>query len=204
MKATNLFNKWVDLGKDEGMEVNHRSSVDFMLNFVNQRMSASKFKFLDIGCGNGWLVRKVSKIQNCCYSAGIDGAIKMIQKAKQKDVVSEYLHHNLDSLQSYKEKFDIIFSMEVLYYLSSPKNVIDHLYHNMLNKKGYFIMGIDHYLENKPSLNWPSDLNVDMHTLSMLEWKQIFIDVGFLNINMSQFGSKEDWGGTLVLYGEKY
>ena len=64
-------------------------------------------------------------------------------------------------------------------------------------------MGIDHYLENTESLKWPIDLNVHMLTYSILEWKQIFKNAGFSNINISQFGQKKDWSGTLVIYGEK-
>ena len=65
-------------------------------------------------------------------------------------------------------------------------------------------MGVDHYLENKPSLKWPIDLNVHMWTYSILQWKALFRSAGFKNIIIEQFGQKNDWSGTLVLYGEKH
>ena len=64
-------------------------------------------------------------------------------------------------------------------------------------------MGIDHYLENQKSLDWPDDLNVSMCTYSMLEWQKILLSIGFANVSLYQFGAKEDWAGTLVLYAEK-
>jgi len=203
MKAVDLFNNWVDLGKDNGMEINHTPSVDYMVNLIPDSIINSKFSFLDIGCGNGWVVKKMSSIENCNLAVGIDGADKMIKKAKLHDPKSHYFQLNVDDLLSYTENFDIVFSMEVFYYLKSPKNTLNYIFHNLLKNNGCFVMGIDHYLENIPSLKWPIDLKVDMVTHSILEWKKIFQNVGFSNIKVSQFGRKKDWLGTLVLYGEK-
>ena len=43
-----------------------------------------------------------------------------------------------------------------------------------------------------------------MWTYSILQWKALFRSVGFKNIVVEQFGQKNDWSGTLVLYGEKH
>ena len=60
MNAINLFNKWVESGKDEGMEKNHSFSVDYMLNlipsdllksaFLAQNKSQSKYSNFSVGC----------------------------------------------------------------------------------------------------------------------------------------------------------
>ena len=34
MKAVELFNNWVDLNKDQGMEINHTPSVEYMLSMI--------------------------------------------------------------------------------------------------------------------------------------------------------------------------
>ena len=80
---------------------------------------------------------------------------------------------------------------------------MNYMYNNLLLDGGCFVMGVDHYLENKSSLKWPVDLKVDMLTYSILEWKKMLHDTGFSSIKVSQFGQKKDWSGTLVLYGEK-
>ena len=203
MKAINLFNQWVDLGKDEGMQLNHSASVNHMLEMVSNQVENSKFRFFDIGCGNGWLVKKLAVFANCYEAVGIDGAKKMIKKAQLNDPSSSYLNLDINYLQSYNSPFDIIFSMEVFYYLQSPENIIEHVYSNLLNKGGVFVLGMDHYTENKPSLAWPNDLQVELCTYSILQWQEIFITAGFSNISVSQFGNKDDWSGTLILYGEK-
>lgn len=203
MQAIDLFNKWVNLGKDDGMEMNHTPSVDYMLNLIPNRIMTKQFRFLDIGCGNGWVVKKISHIKNCDFSVGIDGAEKMIQKAVSNDTKSHYFQLDINNLDSYADHFDIVFSMEVFYYLNNPETTIQYIFTNLLNRGGCFIMGIDHYLENKPSLKWPIDLNVSMLTYSMLEWEKMLQKAGFSNIKISQVGKKDDWCGTLVLYGEK-
>ena len=80
MKAINLFNKWVDLGKDEGMEKNHAIPVKEMIDFILYNRE-KKFSFLDLGCGNGWVVREIAKNPLCYRAVGIDGSENMISKA---------------------------------------------------------------------------------------------------------------------------
>ena len=203
MNAVELFNNWVDLGKDDGMERNHTPSVKYMLNLIPDQIINTKFSFLDIGCGNGWVVKRISNTSLCNLAVGIDGAGKMISKAKLNDTHSKYYQLNIDDLSSYNEHFDIVFSMEVFYYLKNPQNTLNHIFQSLLNKNGCFIMGIDHYQENTPSLQWPIELEVDMWTHSIIEWKKMFQNAGFTNIQVSQVGQKNDWLGTLVIYGEK-
>ena len=210
IKATNLFNNWVELGKDNGMELNHGPSVDFMLNLIPSRILDKNFSFMDLGCGNGWVVKKISQYEHCSFAIGLDGAEKMIKKARSNDAKSTYLELDINNIDSYELKntlplrsFDIIFSMEVLYYLTSPKNTLFYIYSKLLNAGGCCIIGIDHYLENTSSLAWEKDLNVSMCTYSIQEWKDLFIECGFHNIKIFQFGKKEGWSGTLVFYAEK-
>ena len=210
IKATNLFNQWADSGKDHGMALNHGPSVDFMLDLIPNSIFKNPFSFMDIGCGNGWVVKKVSEYKNCIYALGIDGAEKMIKKAMLHDNKSKYLELDINNLESYNfqnnlgvEYFDIILSMEVLYYLISPEITLKYLHSKLLNQGGCCIIGVDHYLENTPSLSWKYDLNVDMCTYSISEWKDIFIKAGFINVKTLQYGANKNWKGTLVIYGEK-
>ena len=203
MKAINLFNNWASSGKDDGMVINHTPSVNHMFSLIPNTILSKNFAFLDIGCGNGWVVRRISKINQCVLSVGIDGAKKMIEKAILKDKKSEYLQLDINDLKNYQKKFDIIFSMEVFYYLKNPQETMKYVFSHLLKKGGCFVIGIDHYLENTKSLAWKNDLNVDMCTYSISEWKKILKKTGFSNTNISQFGEKKDWKGTLILYGQK-
>ena len=205
MKATSLFNQWVDLGKDNGMALNHKPSVEFMLTLIHPEILKTNFSFIDIGCGNGWVVKKMSTHKNCAFALGIDGAEKMIKKASVNDSKSTYLKIDINNITAHKSNlganirsFDIVFSMEVLYYLQSPEMTLKYIRSQILKEGGCCIIGVDHYLENKSSLSWSKDLNVPMHTYSISEWEHMFKEAGFYNITKHQFGKKKNWEGTLI------
>ena len=54
-------------------------------------------RFIDAGCGNGWVVRKVSNNRNCLKAIGIDGSKKMIEKAKSLDAINNYYCNELST-----------------------------------------------------------------------------------------------------------
>ena len=89
------------------------------------------FSFIDAGCGNGWVVRKVSKISNCTQAVGIDGSEKMILKARKIDPKLNYYCADLMSWAP-KKKVDLVHSMEVFYYLEDPKKLIDNMVKELL------------------------------------------------------------------------
>ena len=129
--AIQTFNAWSKKNRDEGMEKNHAFSVQKMIELIPSQISQKKFSFLDVGCGNGWVVREMHKIENCIKSVGIDGAENMINKAISCDSRSEYLKLDIETM-SYNKKFDIVFSMEVFYYFKYPSKVLKYIYQNIL------------------------------------------------------------------------
>ncbi len=80
-KVRKTFDKWAQNGRAELMEMEHGNNVSKIL----QTISFDKpFEFLDVGCGNGWVVRKIAKENNCKKSIGIDISKKMIIQEKNK------------------------------------------------------------------------------------------------------------------------
>jgi len=196
-----IFSEWVDLGKDDGMEKNHSKSVKAMLNNVLNGLN--DFTFIDAGCGNGWVVKMVSEMDSCFSALGVDGSIKMINKAKRIDKISKYECAEI-SVWKPNQKKDVVHSMEVFYYFKDPLIVLTNIYENWLNQNGKFIMGIDFYYENKTSHNWPEKTNVDTMTLlSTQEWKNIVSKAGFKNILSWREGEKNEWKGTLIISATK-
>jgi len=197
------FNNWAIQNKDEGMEKGHTSSVNKMFEIISSESSVIKksFNFLDLGCGNGWVVRKVLNNKNCNYALGIDGAPEMIKKAKSIDKKGDYINTDIE-YWSFNKSYDIIFSMETFYYFSSLDSILKNTYNN-LNKNGMIIIGVDHYLENKPSLSWDKEFNLSLNTLSIDDWVSKFKINGFKDVQYIIHDKKEDWNGTLILYAKK-
>ena len=196
-----VFSDWAINGKDVGMEKNHKLSVNNMIEFSVTKLNS--FTFLDAGCGNGWVVRKVSKLKNCIKAIGIDGSKTMIEKAKLIDKNNEYYCKNLLNWKP-RTKIDLVHSMEVIYYFENPKELINHIYSSWLKKNSRLIIGLDYYYENKTSHSWPNDCGISIMSLfSEKKWKNFFSEVGFKKIKSWKVGKKKDWNGTLIITGIK-
>jgi trans-aconitate methyltransferase len=196
-KATEVFHEWAEKGKDAGMERGHAPSVDVMLNLLLEGVD-KPFSAIDIGCGNGWVVRKFAEHPLCNNASGIDGAVAMVEKAREIDPNGTYCLGQLPGW-SPEQPVDLIHSMECLYYLKQPIDFLRNIHDNWMKSGGKMVIGMDHYKENPESHDWPQSLNVHMTTLSIDTWVKGLEDAGFEDVKAIQTGAKEGWNGTLVL-----
>ena len=202
--ATEVFGEWAEKGKDIGMEKGHALAVEDMISFATEERINLKrnFSFLDLGCGNGWVVRMLENNQLCVRSIGIDGAKQMIEKAGEDTSKSEFLLENIDTYIS-PDKFDLIHSMEVLYYLENPALTVKKIADSWLNEGGRLIAGVDLYYENQESHSWEDRVGTKMMMLKEAEWMEIFSSAGLQEVESWRSNQSQDWAGTLVLTGKK-
>ena len=199
------FDKWAQNGRAELMEVEHGGNV---LKFLKTISFDKAFTFLDVGCGNGWVVRKISEEENCKKSIGIDKSNKMVIQAK-KNINSkkvEFIHTDIESM-NYKGKFDFIFSMESLYYTNSIEIALDKIY-KLLKPGGQFFCGTDFYTDNKATARWAGIMKIQMHLHSKKEWREFFQNTGFKvkTKQIKDLKNKKKWKrefGTLFITGTK-
>ena len=201
--AIDEFNNWAQIGKDVGMQNGHNPSVTRMIEILEERYQTNDIEtILDLGCGNGWMLRKIRNKLKIQRALGVDGAEQMIENAKKIDSSSSYLCTDISTWIP-NQTFDLIMSMEFIYYLDNPSEVFNRIFHEAADQNSIFIIGIDHYKENEDSLSWPDDLNVKMKTLSINDWIQIYSSCGMKNIYYEQYGATEKSEGTLIITGEK-
>ena len=203
-KAIDIFGEWAEQGKDVGMENTHAMPVKEMIDFaLEEREKIGKnFSFLDLGCGNGWVVRDVANNILCGQSVGIDGARQMIANAESRGGDTKYILADINSFES-EDKYDLIHSMEVLYYLDDPSEIIKKISDSWLNNNGRLIIGIDHYYENTDSHSWQEKVGTRMLMLRESEWINIFKMAGLNEVQSWRYGKDKDWAGTLVITGKK-
>jgi 2-polyprenyl-3-methyl-5-hydroxy-6-metoxy-1,4-benzoquinol methylase len=203
-KATDVFGEWAEQGKDRGMEDSHAIPVNEMISFALQEREkiGKKFSFLDLGCGNGWVVRDVINNTLCNQALGVDGAEQMIANAELRGGDAEYILANINSF-NLPEKYDVIHSMEVLYYLEDPSAIVQKISESWLNRGGRLIVGIDHYFENRDSHSWQEKVGTRMLMLKESEWIKIFEMAGFVEVKSWRSNKNKDWAGTLVITGKK-
>lgn len=204
-KVTKTFDSWAKLGRSELMEKEHERTVKKFLTLVSFE---KPFSFLDIGCGNGWVVRKIAKLGNCKKAVGIDKSKNMIKKSisKKQSHKEHYFAADIQSW-SYQGKFDYVFSMESLYYVDSLELALKKIY-RLLKSGGKFFCGTDFYAENKATSHWSKTMNLPLHLHSKKEWVQLFKNADFKTktIQIKDPKNKKKWKrefGTLFLIGRK-
>ncbi len=199
------FDEWAQNGRAELMEEEHGGNVSKFLESIS---FDRPFTFLDVGCGNGWVVREIAKEENCKKSIGVDKSKKMIMQARKKikSKKEEYIHADIESMKN-REKFDFIFSMESLYYVDSIEIALKKIY-KLLKPGGQFFCGTDFYTDNKATARWANMMKIQMHLHSKKEWKEFFENAGF-NVktkNIKDLKNKKKWKreyGTLFIIGIK-
>jgi SAM-dependent methyltransferase len=199
------FDKWAENGKAEEMEIGHGGNVSKFLKTISFDMP---FRFLDVGCGNGWIVRKIAAKDNCKKAIGIDKSKKMIIQSKKKIINNkeDFIHTDIESFK-HREKFDFIFSMESLYYADSIEIALVKIY-KLLKPGGQFFCGTDFYTENKSTARWSKIMKIQMHHHSKKEWKDYFQRAGF-DVKIKQIKdlkNSKKWQrefGTLFITGTK-
>ena len=196
--AVDVFSQWALIGKDEGMERGHAASVQAMLELAIPKLNDG-FSAIDLGCGNGWVTRMLSEL-GAGHSEGVDGSNEMINKATSKDSNHKY---SLGLLPDWSpgRRFDIVHTMEFLYYLDDPSGMISIIHDEWLEENGILVAGVDHYLEHEESLTWPEHVGVHMTTLSIDDWKSAMVNAGFKDVEIHQVAGKENFPGTLVMMG---
>jgi SAM-dependent methyltransferase len=204
-KTSRLFDIWAKTGRAEDMEKGHGTTVN---KFLDKLIFNKPFTFCDIGCGNGWVVRKISQLSNCKKAIGIDKSKVMIKKAVEKKVSDNESYFTTD-LESWRHtgKFDVIFSMESLYYSVPMEPALRKVY-KLLKNQGVFYCGTDFYKDNTLTTRWTKDMAVPMDLRSEKEWRKMFNDIGFdvRTKHVLDPKNKSKWKrefGTLFVIGKK-
>lgn len=204
-KVRTTFDEWAKIGRSELMEKEHSKTV---LKFLNSIRFEKPFSFLDVGCGNGWVVRKISQIQNCKKAVGIDKSQNMITKAKSKKKSSKENYLRTDILSwKFSGKFDYIFSMESLYYSTPMESALKKIY-RLLKPGGEFFCGTDFYSDNKATIQWSKMLDISLDLRSKKQWKKMFEEIGFKTKTkqVRDSSNRKKWKrefGTLFIIGKK-
>jgi len=204
-KTARIFDSWATLGRAEEMEEGHGVTVGKFLGSISFERP---FSFLDIGCGNGWVVRKIAQLTKCKKAVGIDKSKNMIKRAvsKRASKKEKYLCTDLESWD-YVGKFDIIFSMESLYYSVPMEPALAKVF-RMLKTGGFFYCGTDFYSDNSLTKRWKKYMKIPMDLRSKAEWKKMFRKVGFKTTakQVKDTKHKAKWKrefGTLFIIGQK-
>jgi SAM-dependent methyltransferase len=177
----NEFNQWAETGRGEEMEDHHLPIAVPALALMDLKPTD---RILDLGCGSGWLCRRIARLAPKGRVVGIDIAGEMVRRAR----AAGREHANLNFLEAAADRipcgdgsFDKIISVESAYYWPDPAACIREMF-RVLGEGGSAWILINYYRENPHAHQWGLIVKVPTHLLSTDEWMALYSEAGFADV----------------------
>jgi arsenite methyltransferase len=175
------FNRWAEAGRGEGMEQDH---LPITLPVLEKMQLAPTDNVLDVGCGAGWLSRRLAKLVPEGRVVGMDISDEMIRHARRASVDFGNLMFVTGAAAEIPWQphfFSHVISVESSYYWPDPAAGIKDIY-RVLHDGGLAWTLINYYRDNPHCHQWGELLAVPTRLLSAEEWAELFRSAGFTNV----------------------
>ena len=175
------FNRWAEAGRGEGMEQDH---LPITLPVLEKMHLSSTDNVLDVGCGSGWLSRRLSHLVPQGRVVGMDISDEMIRIARRNSTDHDnllFVTGEVAEIPWHAHFFSHAISVESSYYWPNPAAGVKELF-RILREGGSAWTLLNYYRDNPHSHQWGPLLAVKTHLLSAAEWAALFRDAGFTNI----------------------
>ena len=172
------FNRWAKAGRGEGMEQDH---LPITLPVLEEMRLARSDNVLDVGCGAGWLSRRLAKLVPEGRVVGMDISDEMIRQARRASVDFHnllFVTGEVHEIPWEPNFFSHAISVESSYYWPDSAAGIRDLF-RVLRPGGSAWILINYYRDNPHSHQWGELLAVATHLLSAEEWSEQFRAAGF-------------------------
>jgi len=174
------FNRWAVEGRGEGMEEHHLPIVEPMLALID---FAPDDSILDVGCGTGWLARRLAGRVPRGHVIGIDVSDEMIRRAKlaSAEITNvQFQTGAAESIPAPAESCTKVISVESAYYWPEPAHGLREIF-RVLRVGGSAWILINYYRDNPHCHQWGPMFGLPSHLLSGSEWQGLFAQAGFLH-----------------------
>jgi len=175
------FNKWAEAGRGEGMEQDH---LPITLPVLEKMQLAPMDNVLDVGCGAGWLSRRLAKLVPEGRVVGMDISDEMIRHARRASVDFDnlmFVAGEVVQIPWQPNFFSHVISVESSYYWPDPAAGLKDIFRVLSEGASAWIL-INYYRDNPHCHQWGSLLAVPTHLLSAEEWAEQFRAAGFTNV----------------------
>lgn len=211
VRVRDVFEGWAERGRAEGMAESHAPFVRPVFERLPLPPDGS---YLDIGCGNGYTVRWAAEAAPEGRAVGLDVSPRMISLARELSAGIANVEFHVatfpDDHPLEPASFDVVFSMEVFYYLPDLGAGLTEV-QRLLRPGGAFACQVDFYEENEASHSWPEDVGLDMTLLGEAGWRKAFEDAGLevtdqFRVRLPPDEASDSWKateGSLVTVGRR-
>jgi arsenite methyltransferase len=172
------FNRWAEAGRGEGMEQDH---LPITLPVLEKMGLAATDNVLDVGCGSGWLSRRLAKRVMEGRVVGMDVSDEMIRVARRTSLDFENILYAMGEVAEIPWEanfFNHAISVESAYYWPEPAAGIREIFRVLRPGAAAWIL-INYYRDNPHCHQWGPLLAVPTHLLSAEEWMEFFRATGF-------------------------
>src|SRR5437899_2745102 len=131
---------------------------------------------LDVGCGAGWLSRRLAKLVPQGRVVGMDVSDEMIRRARCASVDFEnliFVTGEVEEIPWEPNFFSHVISVESAYYWPDSVAGIREIF-RVLKPGGSAWILINYYRDNPHAHQWGGLLAVETHLLSAAEWSERF------------------------------
>ena len=183
-KLATEFDEWAQNNRAESMANGHWDVTMQMLDDIDLRSLSNS---IDVGCGNGWLVRELLN-RGVEKGVGLDISPEMISVANQANQFGDrerYVVGNGETIDLPDSVVDCITNIESLYYYPKPEEALKE-WARIAKSGAKLAMMMDLYVENPATHNWIDALEVPVRLFSMRELKQLLERNGWSEVQMVQ------------------
>ena len=175
------FNRWAEAGRGEGMERDH---LPIVLPVLEKLGLAATDNVLDVGCGSGWLVRRIAGLAPDGRVVGMDISDEMVRVARRISAEFENVLYVVGAAEEIPWEgnfFSHALSVESSYYWPEPATGVKELF-RVLRPGGRAWILINYYKDNLHCHHWGESLSVKTHLLLAEEWAELLRGAGFVAV----------------------
>ena len=206
--AEEVFDDWALDYHAHGMEDEHWPSVHEAFRLIPE----SSGHYLEVGVGNGFgLFYMATNQYRTGHCLGIDVSANMVDVTQKRIVGVDNAAVRRGEFLGFDpgpDRPDLIFSMEVFYYLADIQRGIEHAF-EILTPGGMLMILVNYYEERVESHDWPGQLDTRMQLWSRRQYLNGLQDAGFTEVKQGLFKVSSDSAvrmqnpGTLGTWGKK-
>jgi len=175
------FNRWAEAGRGDEMEEYH---LPITLPVLEKMRLEPADNVLDVGCGAGWLSRRIAQMVLQGRVVGMDISDEMVRAARRGSLEHDhvlYVTGEAGEIPWEPNFFTHAISVESAYYWPEPGNGVKEMF-RVLRPGGMAWILINYYRDNPHCHHWGDLLAVATKLLSAEEWSGLFREAGFAEV----------------------